>query len=122
MNLFFEALKICYYRESLLGHEPGMAGFIGDGMISAAVSGNVFASPSVSSILAAIRAVAGPKGVLVIVMNYTGDRINFGMAIEKAKAEGINVRMVKVNDDCALSSKGITGARGILSIVILIRF
>jgi dihydroxyacetone kinase len=100
------------------GHEPAHAGFIGDGMLSAAVIGNVFASPSVSSILATIRAVAGPKGVLLIVKNYTGDRLNFGMALEQAKQEGINAKMVIVADDCALApEKGITGGRGIAGTV-----
>lgn len=56
------------------GHEPAHAGYIGEGMLTAAVLGNVFASPPVSSILAAIRACAGTKGVLLIVKNYTGDR------------------------------------------------
>jgi triose/dihydroxyacetone kinase / FAD-AMP lyase (cyclizing) len=83
-------------------------------MLSGAILGNVFASPSVSSILAAIRAAAGPKGVLLIVKNYTGDRLNFGMALEKAKSEGIAVKMVIVDDDVALPpGKGITGGRGI---------
>jgi len=62
------------------GHEPAHAGYVGGGMLSAAVCGNVFASPPVSAIFAAIMAVAGPPGVLVIVKNYTGDRLNFGIA------------------------------------------
>lgn len=100
------------------GHEPAHAGFVGEGMLSAAVFGNVFASPSVSAILAAIRICAGPKGVLLIVKNYTGDRLNFGMAMEKAKQEKIDVRMVIVDDDCALPvGKGITGGRGVAGTV-----
>lgn len=96
------------------GHEPAHAGFIGNGMLSAAVLGNVFASPPTSAVLAAIVACAGPKGVLVIVKNYTGDRLNFGMACEKAELMGIRVKMVIVADDCALPvGKGITGGRGI---------
>lgn len=87
-------------------------------MLSAAVLGNVFASPSVSSILAAIRVVAGPMGVLLIIKNYTGDRLNFGMAAEMAKQEGIQVEMVIVADDCALPlGKGITGGRGLAGTV-----
>ena len=83
-------------------------------MLSAAVLGNVFASPSVASILAALRVVAGSLGVLMIVKNYTGDRLNFGMAAEIAKQEGIDVKMVIVADDCALPlGKGITGGRGL---------
>eukprot|EP01032_Pedospumella_encystans_P008873 gene8873-10490_t len=100
------------------GHEPAHAGFIGEGMLSGAVLGNVFASPSVASILAAIRIVAGPKGVLIIVKNYTGDRLNFGMAAETAKQEGIDVKLVIVADDCALPlGKGITGGRGLAGTV-----
>jgi triose/dihydroxyacetone kinase / FAD-AMP lyase (cyclizing) len=83
-------------------------------MLSCAVLGNVFASPSVASIVAAIRVVAGPKGVLLIIKNYTGDRLNFGMAAEIAKKEGIQTKMVIVADDCALPmNKGITGGRGL---------
>jgi hypothetical protein len=76
-------------------------------MLSGAILGGIFASPSVSSILAAIRAVTtvGPagKGCLLIIKNYTGDRLNFGMAIEMAHAEGRKCTMVVVADDCALA-------------------
>lgn len=61
-------------------------------MLTAAVCGGVFASPATTAVLEAIRAACGPCGCLVIVMNYTGDRLNFGMAVERAKAEGLNVR------------------------------
>ena len=87
-------------------------------MLTAAVCGNVFASPSVSTILAAIRVCGGSKGVLLVVKNYTGDRLNFGMAMEKAKQEGIACMMVIVDDDCALPrGKGITGGRGVAGTV-----
>src|SRR5262245_46460959 len=62
------------------GHEPAHAGYVGRGMLSAAVAGDVFTSPSPEAVLAAIRAVTGPPGVLLIVKNYTGDRLNFGLA------------------------------------------
>ncbi|MER9244773.1 dihydroxyacetone kinase subunit DhaK [Mesorhizobium sp. M0590] len=84
------------------GHEPAHAGFVGMGMLTAAVSGEIFASPSVEAVLAAIRAVTGPAGCLLIVKNYTGDRLNFGLAAEKARAEGFRVEMVIVADDIAL--------------------
>lgn len=84
------------------GHEPSHAGFVGKGMLTAAVSGEIFASPSVAAVLAAIRAVTGPAGCLLIVKNYTGDRLNFGLAAEKARAEGLLVEMVIVADDIAL--------------------
>ena len=73
------------------GHEPAFAGYVGEGMLTAAVCGNVFASPSGESVLEAIRASCGPCGCLVLVMNYTGDNLNFGMAVERAKAEGFKV-------------------------------
>ena len=84
------------------GHEPAHAGYVGAGMLHAAVAGDVFTSPSVDAVLAAIRAVAGPPGVLVIIKNYTGDRLNFGLAAEMARAEGIAVETVVVADDVAL--------------------
>ncbi|ANL72588.1 dihydroxyacetone kinase protein [Rhizobium phaseoli] len=93
------------------GHEPSHAGFVGRGMLTAAVSGEIFASPSVDAVLTAIRAVTGPKGALLIVKNYTGDRLNFGLAAEKARAEGFDVEMVIVADDIALP--GISQPRGV---------
>ncbi len=93
------------------GHEPSHAGFVGKGMLTAAVSGEIFASPSVDAVLTAIRAVTGPKGALLIVKNYTGDRLNFGLAAEKARAEGFDVEMVIVADDIAIP--GIIQPRGV---------
>ncbi|AZO11996.1 MULTISPECIES: dihydroxyacetone kinase subunit DhaK [unclassified Mesorhizobium] len=84
------------------GHEPSHAGFVGAGMLTAAVSGEIFASPSVEAVLQAIRATTGAAGCLLIVKNYTGDRLNFGLAAEKARVEGFSVEMVIVADDIAL--------------------
>jgi dihydroxyacetone kinase DhaK subunit len=84
------------------GHEPAHAGYVGAGMLTAAVAGDVFTSPSVDAVLAAIRAVAGPAGVLLVVKNYTGDRLNFGLAAELAQQEGIPAEVVVVADDVAL--------------------
>ncbi|UXT20561.1 dihydroxyacetone kinase subunit DhaK [Agrobacterium tumefaciens] len=84
------------------GHEPAHAGYVGAGMLTVAVAGDVFTSPSTDAVLAGIRAAAGPAGVLVIVKNYTGDRLNFGLAAELARAEGIPVEIVVVADDVAL--------------------
>jgi dihydroxyacetone kinase len=84
------------------GHEPAHAGFIGPGMLTAAVCGEVFASPSVEAVLAGILAVTGEAGCLLIVKNYTGDRLNFGLAAERARALGRKVEMVIVDDDIAL--------------------
>ena len=95
------------------GHEPSHAGFVGKGMLTAAVSGEIFASPSVDAVLTAIRAVAGEKGALLIVKNYTGDRLNFGLAAEKARAEGFDVEMDIVADDIAIP--GINQPRGVIA-------
>ena len=83
------------------GHEPAHAGYVGAGMLSAAIAGDVFTSPSVDVVLAAIRAVSGPAGAVLIVKN-TGDRLNFGLAAEMASAEGIPTKIVIVADDVAL--------------------
>ena len=84
------------------GHEPAHAGYVGTGMLSAAIAGDVFTSPSVDAVLAAIHAAAGPAGAVLIVKNYTGDRLNFGLAAELATAAGVPTRAVVVADDVAL--------------------
>ena len=95
------------------GHEPAHAGFVGAGMLTAAVCGDIFASPSVDAVLAGILAVTGPAGCLLVVKNYTGDRLNFGLAAERARAFGRKVSMVVVDDDIALpdlpQSRGVAG-------------
>jgi ATP-dependent dihydroxyacetone kinase len=95
------------------GHEPAHVGYVGKGMLTAAVCGDVFASPSVDAVLAGILAVSGPAGCLLIVKNYTGDRLNFGLAAERARAYGIKVAMVIVDDDIALpdlpQARGVAG-------------
>ena len=95
------------------GHEPSHAGFVGQGMLTAAVCGDVFASPSVDAVLAGILAVTGKAGCLLIVKNYTGDRLNFGLAAERARAFGLKVAMVIVDDDVALpdlpQARGVAG-------------
>lgn len=84
------------------GHEPAHAGFVGKGMLTAAVCGDVFASPSVDAVLSAIINVTGDAGCLLIVKNYTGDRLNFGLAAEKARKLGYRVELVTVRDDISL--------------------
>ena len=95
------------------GHEPAHAGYVGEGMLTAAVCGEIFASPSVAAVLSAIVAVTGPPGCLLIVKNYTGDRLNFGLAAERARAMGLAVEMVVVGDDIALpeavQARGVAG-------------
>jgi dihydroxyacetone kinase len=102
------------------GHEPAHAGYVGAGMLSAAVAGEVFTSPSSDSVFAAIKSVAGQRGALLVVKNYTGDRLNFGLAAEMARAEGIPVEIVIVDDDAALKGQAhATGARGLAGTVLI---
>jgi dihydroxyacetone kinase len=102
------------------GHEPAHAGYVGPGMLTAAVAGDVFTSPSVDAVLTAIRAVGGSGGVLLIVKNYTGDRLNFGLAAEIARTEGLEVELVVVADDAALAADGDNaGRRGLAGTVLV---
>ena len=98
----WDGSKVAVISGGGAGHEPAHAGYVGRGMLAAAVSGDVFASPSVEAVLAGIRAVTGAPGCLLIVKNYTGDRLNFGLAAERARTEGFDVSMVIVADDTAL--------------------
>ncbi|WP_085506052.1 dihydroxyacetone kinase subunit DhaK [Thalassobacillus devorans] len=93
------------------GHEPAHAGYIGEGMLDAAVAGEVFTSPTPDQVLEAIKAVDGGAGVLLVIKNYTGDVMNFDMAAELAEAEGIDVAQVVVNDDVAIED--VDGRRGV---------
>lgn len=102
------------------GHEPAHGGFVGEGMLDAAVAGAVFTSPTPDKILAGIQAVATDKGVLCIVKNYTGDVMNFEMAIDMAKDEDIEADYVVVNDDVAVKdSLYTTGRRGVAGTVLV---
>ncbi|NNJ30304.1 dihydroxyacetone kinase subunit DhaK [Lacrimispora defluvii] len=100
------------------GHEPAHAGYVGKGMLDAAVSGNVFSSPSPDRIGDAINRMNSGKGVLLIIKNYSGDIMNFGLASDLAEAEDIQVESVVVKDDVAVpDSTYSTGRRGIAGTV-----
>lgn len=104
------------------GHEPSFGAFVGEGLLSAGVAGTIFASPSAEQIRKAIISrVDGEKGILVTVMNYTGDVLNFGMGVEKAKAVGLNVKMLVVGDDVGVgrAAAGKVGRRGIAGTVLV---
>ncbi|KAJ4147959.1 hypothetical protein LMH87_002450 [Akanthomyces muscarius] len=106
------------------GHEPSFAGMVGPGMLSAAVAGTIFASPSAEQVRRGIMSrVDAAQGVLVVVMNYTGDILNFGMAVEKAKAAGIAAEMVVVGDDVGVGREqaGKVGRRGIAGTVLVLK-
>lgn len=96
------------------GHEPAHGGFVGEGMLDAAVAGPVFTSPTPDQIYEGIKAIATDKGVFMVVKNYTGDVMNFEMAAEMAEMEGITVKYVVTNDDVAVQDSLYTvGRRGV---------
>lgn len=96
------------------GHEPLHAGYVGDGMLSAAVAGEVFTSPTPDQIYEAIKAVDQGQGVLLIVKNYSGDVMNFDMAKEMAEADDIEIKTIVVDDDISVKNSEFTqGKRGV---------
>ena len=100
------------------GHEPAHAGYVGQGMLSAAVCGQVFTSPTPDQIYEAIKAVDQGQGVFCIVKNYSGDVMNFDMAKDLAEADGIDVKSVVVDDDIAVKDSLYTqGRRGVAGTV-----
>jgi dihydroxyacetone kinase-like protein len=102
------------------GHEPLHGGFVGRGMLAAAVPGAVFTSPTPDAVQAAVTATTGEAGALLIVKNYTGDVLNFETAAELAAAEGLEVRSVVIDDDVAVKDSTFTaGRRGVGGTVLL---
>src|ERR671914_1503562 len=96
------------------GHEPMHGGFVGRGMLDAACPGEVFTSPTPDQMLEATKAVDAGEGVLHIVKNYTGDVMNFEMAADLARSEGVEVEAVVTNDDVAVQDSLYTaGRRGV---------
>lgn len=84
------------------GHEPAWSGYVGDGMLAAAVNGEVFASPSTKQIMAAISHVPSDAGIILCITNYTGDNLHFGLAREKAVGMGYKIGALRMTDDVAL--------------------
>lgn len=102
------------------GHEPSHAGFVGDGMLSAAVAGDVFTSPTPDQIQIAMQDADQGQGVLLIVKNYTGDNLNFEMAQEMAEMDDIQSEIVVVDDDIAVEDSEFTaGKRGVAGTVLV---
>lgn len=96
------------------GHEPAWAGYVGANMLAASVGGDIFASPSTKQILAAIDAVPSDQGTILVVTNYTGDCLHFGLANEKAIARGHRCRMIVCGDDVSVGKTGsLVGRRGL---------
>lgn len=106
--------RVSIIQGSGSGHEPAHVMAVGRGMLSAACPGDVFAAPPVDYVYETIKALASPKGVLLLVNNYTGDRMAFEMAQELASIDGIDARIVFINDDVAVEDSLYTvGRRGI---------
>ncbi|MFS0559927.1 dihydroxyacetone kinase subunit DhaK [Terribacillus sp. 179-K 1B1 HS] len=102
------------------GHEPSHAGFVGEGMLDAAVCGDMFASPSQIQVYQAIKETAGEKGTLLIIKNYSGDIMNFKNAAHLAEEDGLEVDYVKVDDDIAVEDSLYTvGRRGVAGVVLV---
>ncbi|OJD30720.1 dihydroxyacetone kinase [Diplodia corticola] len=105
------------------GHEPAWAGYVGDGMLTASVAGDVFASPSTKQVMAAIRNVPSDAGVILCITNYTGDRLHFGLAREKTHALGHKIAQIPLTDDVALgrSKSELLGRRGLAGNVLVLK-
>jgi phosphoenolpyruvate---glycerone phosphotransferase subunit DhaK len=101
------------------GHEPALLGYVGRGLLDAVVVGDAVASPPADAVLAAIRAVDTGQGVLIVIGNYAGDEINFGMAAEWARDEGHDVAMVLVSDDAAAATADPRSRRGLAGAVLV---
>ncbi|KAK9335114.1 Dak1p [Lipomyces starkeyi] len=103
------------------GHEPSHAGYVGSGMLAAAICGDIFASPSAKQVQKGCMAVPSDQGYILIVTNYTGDMLHFGLACEKMKAEGHKVGVVKSADDVSVGRRngGMVGRRGLAGTIIL---
>lgn len=103
------------------GHEPSFVGLVGDGLLSAAVSGSIFASPSVHQIQTTITRVGGSAGTLLVIMNYTGDVLHFHLAAEKARLAGFDTAVLVVGDDVSVGRRksGRVGRRGLAGTVLV---
>ncbi|KAF2281077.1 dihydroxyacetone kinase [Westerdykella ornata] len=105
------------------GHEPAWSGFVGDGMLSAAVCGEIFASPSTKQIMAGIKNVPSNEGIILCITNYTGDMLHFGLAREKGQALGYKVDVVCMAEDAALGRQKSekVGRRGLAGNLLVIK-
>lgn len=104
------------------GHEPGWSSYVGDGLLSAAACGDIFASPSMTQVLAAIASVPSEKGTILLITNYTGDKLHFGLAAERALAAGLSKKCIVLacTDDVSIgrSKAKMVGRRGLAGNVI----
>ncbi|KAI0134791.1 dihydroxyacetone kinase [Xylariales sp. AK1849] len=110
----YEKSKVCLISGGGSGHEPAWSGYVGKNLLAASVAGDIFASPSTKQILAAIDRVPSDVGTILVVTNYTGDCLHFGLANEKAIARGHKSRMIICGDDVSVGKTGsLVGRRGL---------
>ena len=113
-NSAYDRSRVALISGGGSGHEPAWAGYVGDGMLAAAVQGDIFASPSTKQILAGIESVPSDEGTILVITNYTGDCLHFGLANEKANAAGHKCRTIICGDDVSVGRKGsLVGRRGL---------
>ncbi|KAM0816119.1 putative Dak1 domain-containing protein [Seiridium cardinale] len=110
----YDKSKVCLISGGGSGHEPAWSGYVGQNLLAASVAGDIFASPSTKQILAGIDAVPSDKGTILVVTNYTGDCLHFGLANEKAISRGHKCRIIICGDDVSVGKKGsLVGRRGL---------
>lgn len=110
----FDRKKVSLISGGGSGHEPAWTGYVGENMLAASVQGDIFASPSTKQILAAVEAAPSDEGTILVITNYTGDCLHFGLANEKANAKGHKCRMIICGDDVSVGKKGsMVGRRGL---------
>lgn len=113
-NTAYDRSKVSLISGGGSGHEPAWTGYVGNNMLAASVAGDIFASPSTKQIVAAIEGVPSDEGTILVVTNYTGDCLHFGLANEKAIAKGHKSRMIICGDDVSVGNKGsLVGRRGL---------
>lgn len=121
----YDRAKVSIISGGGSGHEPAWTGYVGENMLAASVQGDIFASPSTKQILAAVEAVPSDAGTLLVITNYTGDCLHFGLANEKANAAGHKSRMIICGDDVSVGKKkgsmvgrrGLAGQIGVLKVL-----
>ncbi|KAK4072155.1 hypothetical protein Trihar35433_4219 [Trichoderma harzianum] len=110
----YDKSKVALISGGGSGHEPAWTGYVGKNMLTASVQGDIFASPSTKQIVAAVDAVPSDKGTILVITNYTGDCLHFGLANEKANAKGHNCRVIICGDDVSVGKNGsMVGRRGL---------
>ncbi|CAI5451964.1 unnamed protein product [Caenorhabditis angaria] len=115
----YQQSKVALIAGGGSGHEPYAAGYIGKGLLTAAVAGNVFASPPSRHVQAALEATKSPGGAILFIINYTGDRLNFGLAAERFDGK---VKVVTIGDDVAIDNpNNRVGRRGLAGAVLMIK-